>query len=150
MKIIVGLSEHVLEALRRHEKFFLSRGSASGNPGSTSSLLLATVSIQLARESLRRIEHEYLLKDELDPARTARPLTISQQHRQTTLVLEDRGEEILDHVLPGPGGPGQSWSCRSKLSELSVTVVRPRLTRVLPFGPPSRRANPNPLEVKPD
>jgi PAS domain S-box-containing protein len=92
----VELSADVLELLRKDDEFLLYRDKPS------SVLLLAPVSTRPALESLRKIEHEYSLKDELDPAWAVRPLALSQHRGQTTLVLEDPGGETLDRLLPGP------------------------------------------------
>jgi serine/threonine protein kinase len=92
----VESSADVLEILRKDDEFLLYRKKPS------SALLLAPVSTRPALESLRKIEHEYSLKDELDPAWAVRPIALSQQHRQPTLVLEDPGGETLDRLLPGP------------------------------------------------
>ncbi len=53
-------------------------------------------------ETLKKIEHEYSLRDELDSAWAVRPVALSEQHGQTTLVLEDAGGETLNRFLPGP------------------------------------------------
>src|SRR5260221_8870026 len=55
-----------------------------------------------APETLKKIEHEYSLRDELDSAWAARPLALSEQRGRTTLVLEDPGGETLDRFLSGP------------------------------------------------
>jgi hypothetical protein len=47
--------------------------------------------MQPALETLRKIEHEYSLRDELDSAWAVRPLALSEHRGQTTLVLEDPG-----------------------------------------------------------
>ena len=52
--------------------------------------------------TLRKLEHEYSLRGELDSAWAVRPLALSEQHGQTMLVLEDPGCETLDRFLPGP------------------------------------------------
>ena len=70
--------------------------------GSQSVLLLAPTSTQPALETLRKLEHEYALREELDSAWAVRPLAISQHGGQLTLVLEDPGGETLDRYLPGP------------------------------------------------
>jgi len=98
----VELSEYVLKPLRRDEEFVLYRGTHSNNSGLPSILLLAPASMWPAPETLRKIEHEYSLRDELDSAWAVRPLALSEQPGQMTLVLEDRGGETLDRLLPGP------------------------------------------------
>src|SRR6266446_1227624 len=58
--------------------------------------------MQPALATLKKIEHEYSLRDELDSAWAVRSLALSEQRGQTTLVLEDPGGEPLDRFLPGP------------------------------------------------
>jgi serine/threonine protein kinase len=58
--------------------------------------------MQPALETLKKIEHEYSLSDELDSAWAVRPLALSERRGQTTLLLEDPGGEPLDRLLPGP------------------------------------------------
>jgi serine/threonine protein kinase len=98
----VELSQYVLEVLRRDEEFVLYRGEPSNQPCSPSVLLLASASMGPAVETLRKIEHEYSLRNELDSAWAVRSLALSEQRGQTTLVLEDPGGEPLDRFLPGP------------------------------------------------
>src|SRR6476660_9757433 len=58
--------------------------------------------MQPALGSLKKIEHEYSLRDELDSSWAVRPLALSDKPGQMTLVLEDTGGETLDRFLPGP------------------------------------------------
>jgi serine/threonine protein kinase len=55
-----------------------------------------------APETLKKIEHEYSLREELDSAWAVRSLALSEHRGQTTLLLEDPGGEPLDRFLPGP------------------------------------------------
>jgi hypothetical protein len=55
-----------LEALGKDEEFVLYRGQQWNPPGSPPVLLLAPASIPPALETLRKIEHEYSLRDEPD------------------------------------------------------------------------------------
>jgi hypothetical protein len=98
----VKLSQYVLETLREDDEFVLYRGEHSNQPGSPSVLLLAPASMQPALATLKKIEHEYSLRDELDSAWAVRSLAVSEQRGQTTLVLEDPGGETLDRFLSGP------------------------------------------------
>jgi len=100
--IIVELSQYVLETLREDDEFVLYRGAHANQPGSPSVLLLAPASMQPALATQKKIEHEYSLRDELDSAWAVRPLAVSEQRGQTTLVLEDPGGETLDRFLSGP------------------------------------------------
>jgi hypothetical protein len=61
-------SEDVLEVIRKDEEFVLYRADRLYRAGSPSLLLLVAVAKRPPLETLRRIEHEYSLKDELDPA----------------------------------------------------------------------------------
>src|SRR5216684_6822115 len=63
---------------------------------------LAPTSMQPALATLKKIEHEYSLRDELDSAWAVRSLAVSEERGQTTLVLEDRGVETLDRFLAAP------------------------------------------------
>jgi len=99
---VVEVSQYVLEALRRDEEFVLYRSEHSDQPGSPSVLFLTPASMQPALGSIKKIEHEYSLRDELDSSWAVRPLALSDQTGQMTLVLEDSGGETLDRFLPGP------------------------------------------------
>jgi PAS domain S-box-containing protein len=52
--------------------------------------------------SVDRMAHEYALKDELESAWAVRPLELTRDHGQTTLVLEDPGGELLDGLVGTP------------------------------------------------
>ena len=82
------LSEYLLEILREDDEFVLYRGEQSNQPGSPSILLLAPAWMQPALATLKKIEHEYSLRDELDSAWAVRSLAVSEQRGQTMLVLE--------------------------------------------------------------
>jgi PAS domain S-box-containing protein len=98
----VERSQYALETLREDDEFVLYRGEHSNQPGSPSVLLLTPASTQPALATLKKIEHEYSLRDELDSAWAVRSLAVSEQLGQTTLVLEDPGGETLDRFLSGP------------------------------------------------
>jgi PAS domain S-box-containing protein len=98
----VGHSQYVLESLRKDEEFVLYRAEWSNQAGSPFVLLLAPRSTRPALETLKKLEHEYSLRDELDSTFAVRPLALTQQQGQMTLVLEDPGGETLDGILPGP------------------------------------------------
>src|SRR5215472_11057227 len=91
--MVVASSQHVLEVVRKDQEFILYRGERPDIAGSPSVLLLVPESERPAPETLKKIEHEYSLRDELDSAWAVRPLALSQQRGQTTLVLEDPGGE---------------------------------------------------------
>jgi serine/threonine protein kinase len=98
----VELLEYVFEPLREDEEFILYRGLPRNQADILSVLLLAPVSTRPAPESLKRMEHEYSFRPELDPAWAVRPLALSRHNGQTMLVLEDPGGEPLDRLIQGP------------------------------------------------
>jgi len=97
----VELSAYALERLRKDQDFVLYRGrSNEGNPSSI--LLLTTLSRLPTPETLKQIEHEYSLKNELDTTWAARPMALSQYDERSALILEDPGGEPLDLLIQGP------------------------------------------------
>ena len=98
------LSEYKLKTLRKDGEFIVYRGQhqrpADASPPSI--LVVTTVLERPALGSLKKIEHEYSFRDELDPAWAARPLTLCQYKGQTMLVLTDPGGEPLDRLLGRP------------------------------------------------
>jgi serine/threonine protein kinase len=95
---VIALSSYEFSTLREGE-FTLYRGSGDGV---APILLVAPVAEHPPPESLKRLEHEYALRAELEPAWAARPLALTRRHNRTTLVLEDPGGEPLDRLLGRP------------------------------------------------
>ncbi len=93
---------YVLEPIRKDEEFVLCRGRDPGHTDTASVLLMSPVSKQPSPGTLKKLENEYSLKDELDSAWAVRPMALSRESGQMTLVLEDPGGETLDRLLPGP------------------------------------------------
>src|ERR1700692_1674336 len=91
------LSGYVLEPLREGADFTLYRGRQHGNPSPV--LVVALAAEQPSPQGLRRIEHEYSLAAELDPAWAATPLRLTRHEGRTILVLNDPGGEPLDRIL---------------------------------------------------
>ncbi len=97
------LGGYVFSAFREGE-VTLYRGSGDGlDP----ILLVAPAGEHTARESLKRLEHEYALRAVLDPDWAARPVALAPRGGRMTLVLEDPGGEPLDRLLGGPMEPTQ-------------------------------------------
>ena len=71
---MASLSEYVLKPLREGAEFPLYRGRQQGD--STPVLAVALAADQPSPQSLRRLEHEYSLAAELDPAWAAKPLAL--------------------------------------------------------------------------
>ena len=94
------LSGYSLDRLRDDGEFILYRAHAQhADPPSV--LLLAPASTRPSPETLKKIDHEYSLRNELDSAWAVRPLDIADRGEQMTLVLEDPGGETLDGLLSG-------------------------------------------------
>src|SRR3984893_5765114 len=91
------LSTYALESLREDAEFVLYRGRRDADPRYI--LVVAPLSKQPAQETLRRLEHEYALRTELNPAWAASPLALVRDKGRTVLVLEDPGGEPLDRLL---------------------------------------------------
>jgi PAS domain S-box-containing protein len=96
--LLSELSSYVFSPLREGDPM-LYRGSGDG----LEPVLLATAK-DASPSTLRRLEHEFSLKTELDPAWAARPLALSLHNHRWTLVLEDPGGEPLDQSLDKPMG----------------------------------------------
>jgi len=90
-------SKYVLEPIRAGAEFTLYRARQHGNPSPL--LVVAPGAGQPLPQSLRRLEHEYSLAGELDPAWAAKPLALTQREGRTILVVSDLGGEPLDRVL---------------------------------------------------
>ncbi len=95
------LSEYSLERLRDDGEFILFRAHAK-KTGLPSVLLLSPASTRPSPETLKKIDHEYSLKSELDSAWAARPLALAERDAETMLVLEDPGGVTLDGFISGP------------------------------------------------
>ena len=89
------LSGYTLDRLRDDGEFILYRAHAKETE-LPSVLLLAPASTRPSPETLKKIDHEYSLRSDLDPAWSLRPLALSARDAQPTLVLEDPGGETLD------------------------------------------------------
>src|SRR3981189_2047838 len=97
MSSISGPSGYAFETLREGADFTLYRGRQHGNPSPV--LVIAPSAEQPSPQSLRRLEHEYSLAAELDPAWAAKPLALTRHEGRTILVLSDPGGEPLDRIL---------------------------------------------------
>ena len=98
----MNLTQYVLEPLRTDDEFVLYRAQHSGERGLPSVLVLAPVSKHPPLATLKKIEHEYSLRHELDSAWAVRPLALAEHRGQTMLALEDPGGDTLEESLSGP------------------------------------------------
>ncbi|MEA2542960.1 MAG: hypothetical protein QOH35_4326, partial [Acidobacteriaceae bacterium] len=95
--LMTARSGYVLELLREGGDFTLYRGRQNGNPSPVLAVPLAAE--QPSPQALRRLEHEYSLAADLDPAWAAKPLALTRHHGRTILVLKDPGGNPLDRIL---------------------------------------------------
>src|SRR5260370_41936809 len=93
---ISGPSGSVLVPLREGADFILYRGRQHGDPSPI--LAVAPTTEHPSPQSLRRLEHEYSLASELDPAWAAKPLALTRHEGSTRLVLKDPGGDLLGEV----------------------------------------------------
>ena len=98
---MIDLSTYVFEVLRRDEDFILYRGRSANNDASLV-LVLSPVAEHPTPESLKQLEHECSLRDELDPAWAVRPMAMVRHSDRTVLVSEDPGGVPLDQLLSQP------------------------------------------------
>src|ERR1700691_4171399 len=92
---------YVLEPIRDGAEFTLYRARQRGNDMPL--LVVAPTAEQPLLQSLRRLEHEYSLAAELEPAWAAKPLALTRHEGRTILVLADPGGEPLDRILDRDG-----------------------------------------------
>src|SRR5258708_28684752 len=104
MSSMTAPSGYVLEPLREGADFTLYRGRQNGNPSPV--LVIALATEQPSLQSVRRLEHEYSLAAELDPAWPAKPLALTRHDGQPMLLLQDPRGEPLERILQrDPGHP---------------------------------------------
>jgi PAS domain S-box-containing protein len=96
----VELARYVVEPLRRDENHILYRGRS--NYDLSRILVLSPLVEYPPPEILKRLEHEYSLRLELDPTWATRPIAISRHWERTVLVLEDPGGVPLNQLLGQP------------------------------------------------
>src|SRR5271154_6681542 len=97
MSSLSGPSGYELELLREGADFTLYRGRQHGNPAPV--LVVALAADRPSSQGIKRLEHEYSLAAELDPAWAAKPLALTRHEGRTILVLSAPGGEPLDRVL---------------------------------------------------
>jgi PAS domain S-box-containing protein len=97
MSSVSELLEYRLVPLREGSEFILYRGWQTGEDSPVLAVVLAAE--QPSSQSIRRLEHEYSLRADLDPAWAAKPLALARHDGRPILVLKDPGGEPLDQIL---------------------------------------------------
>jgi len=103
---LIELAKHVFQPLRRDEDLILYRGR--NQEYLSHILVLAPAKEGAGPVSLKRLEHEYSLKGDIDRAWAARPIAITFHWNRRVLVLEDPGGIPLDQLLGCPSDLGSS------------------------------------------
>ncbi|HJZ69433.1 MAG TPA: serine/threonine-protein kinase PknK, partial [Blastocatellia bacterium] len=98
------LSQYRLEAIHQDGEFILYRGlrQAQAKMSPPSILVLSPIVEHPAHSTIKKLEHEFSLKDDLASAWAVRPLTLTQEQSRTMLVFEDPDGEPLDRFLRQP------------------------------------------------
>ena len=94
------LTRNVFETLRSDQEFVLYRGRNIEDASQI--LMLAPATVNPSPIILRRLEHEYSLRQTLDPAWSARPIAMASLWDRVVLVLEDPGGVLLDQLVGQP------------------------------------------------
>jgi PAS domain S-box-containing protein len=97
---VIELSRYVFEVLRKDNEFILYRGRSKDDAPQV--LVLSPATEHPPPQSLKRLEHEYSLREALDPRWAARPMAMASHGDRTVLVLEDPGGVPLDQLLDRP------------------------------------------------
>ena len=162
------LSAYVREPLRVDAELALYRGRpAAGHEPSV--LLLTTSSAHPSPATAAKLEREYALAADLDPAWAAVPRALVDDDGRPTLVLGDPGGEPLERLLGAPMEPGSVLRIGIRLAHAlsqlhgrglihkdvkPANVLVDRITgeaRLIGFGIASRRSRerqaPDPPEI---
>ena len=98
----LDLASHKLEPLGGDGELALYRAHPAESSKSSPSMLVVVPLTQPSPAALRRMRHEYALRDQLDGASAVRPLALAQLEGRSALVLEDPGGMPLDRLIHGP------------------------------------------------
>ena len=97
---LVCPSLHVVEQLREDGGVRLAR--CWPEEGAAPVLVVMPIQEHPPRSILRQLEHEFALRDQLDPSWAAHPLELSYEGGRMLLVLADPGGRTLDRIIGTP------------------------------------------------
>ena len=95
---MIDLAKCVIERLREDDTFILYRVQQAGEART----LLALVPRQSTIRSLEKLENEYVLAADLDPACAVIPVELVPHKENMMLVLEDPGGNTLASIIENP------------------------------------------------
>jgi hypothetical protein len=107
-----------------------AEGEPLGNVSPSRVLVLSPVAEHPSPESVKRLEHAYSFKEELDPAWAARPIDLARHRDRMVLVLEERSQPRRTQSLPGAYGLLDSR--RAWVAPIASMQVRVKSARLLP------------------
>ena len=84
--------------------YFANHGARVSLAAARSCLVYFTLRSTQNAENLRRLAHEYALRDELNSAWAARPLELVRERGRPMLILEFPGGELLGRLIGRPDG----------------------------------------------
>jgi serine/threonine protein kinase len=99
---VIELSRYVFEVLRKDNEFILYRGHSQDDAPQV--LVLSPATEHPPPQSLKRLEHEYSLREALHPLWAARPIAMARHGERTVLLLEDPRGVPLDQLGDGSAG----------------------------------------------
>lgn len=110
---MMDLSQYRLEALRQDGEFILCRGLRSNKAETSPPSILALLPAieHPAPATIKKMEHEFSLKDELDPAWAICPIAQTQYQGRTMMVFEDPTGEPLNRLVGRPMELSQFLRC---------------------------------------
>ena len=125
---------YVLEStLREGGEFTVYRGRRRAD--SCPVLVVALSADQPSPQRLRRLEHEFSLEADLDPAWAIRPLALTHHDGRRILVLEDPGGVPLDRILEYRDVQPHTLETKVRLSPL-LGVLKNDTTPMMIDNPP--------------
>ena len=117
---MLDLRRIAFESLRSDQEFVLYRGRNIDDASQI--LMLSPATVNPSPIILRRLEHEYSLRQTLDPAWSARPITLASHWDRPVLVMGDPGgvplDQLLGHPLDLPFSLGLGISLSSAINAL--------------------------------
>src|SRR5215510_4659464 len=123
---LMDLSQYRLETLHQDGEFILYRGLRQFNAETSppSILALSPVMEHPAPATIKKIEHEFSLKDELDGTWAVRPIALTQEQNRSMLLFEEPEGEPLDRFLKQPLEMKQFLRCGIALAAALAQVHR--------------------------
>ncbi|MBV8814010.1 MAG: AAA family ATPase, partial [Verrucomicrobia bacterium] len=98
-----AFSSRLRQATARLDPSERQSGDCDRAKASRNQILVLSPALEYPRpESLKRLEHEYSFRKELDTAWAARPIGITRHWNRPVLVQEDPGGELLGQLLGQP------------------------------------------------